>query len=543
VRRVSQSDTLKATSSVVALRGVSKRFGRVAALTDVTWTVAEGEVHALLGENGAGKSTALALTMGLTRPDTGHVEFRGAETHWRSSKQAIESGLGLVHQHHKIVPTLTALENVWLGAEPRRAGALNRLMGVVDWAEAERRTREVADRFGMEFTPHVLARDCSLGELQRLEILKILVRGAKVILLDEPTAVLTPREVDTFLDLLRRLRDDQHTIVLTSHKLHEIKAVGTRFTVLRDGRVVTTGDVADVSESDMVRAMIGRAINLEDRPTRSTITISEPMLVVDGISTRRASAVDSTLGLAVEGCPLDHASLVVRRGEVLGLAGVEGNGQAALEAALAGWIPITTGRISLDGNNLGTEHPGRRRALGLATLPGDRHRRGAILDLTVRENILLEADRPLGPPGWKQAWLGGPSRQDSKTLARELVIRFGVEPPDAEVPMRALSGGNQQKVVCARLLAGPLKAIVAAHPTRGVDVAAQRSIHDEFLQRREEGAAIIVISSDLPELFRLADTVQVILKGRLSPAVPVGATDPFRLGEWMTRGWGGSPPN
>jgi ABC-type uncharacterized transport system ATPase subunit len=503
------------------LRGIWKSFGAVIACQSAGLTLRAGEIRALLGENGAGKSTLMNVASGLYQPDAGEILVRGRTLHFRSPSDAIAAGLGMAHQHFMLPATLTALENLILGAEPAR-----RLWGFgparIDWKAARASFEKLCGDFGFDLLPDRLAGDLTVGERQRLEILKTLYRGAQVLLLDEPTAVLTPQEADRLFELLRRLASDKGVaILLTSHKLEEVLAVGDRYTVMRDGAVAGEGDVAGVSKGELVRLMVGREVDLDARPERPPLPEEAPVrLCLESVSTRRGF-----------GRALENVSLEVKSGEILGIAGVDGNGQSALEAVIAGWTRPASGIIELEAERVERCTPLERLIRGLSIIPGDRHERAAALDFSLHENLLLGyTARRLS------RWRGGPRGQSARLHVRDLIVRFGIQPPNPWLPMRSFSGGNQQKAIAARAIDAEAPVLLAVNPTRGVDVGAIENIHARIRQRRDAGSAILLISTELSELLALADRIQVLHRGKLSGSVPGDQADPLELGRLMMCG-------
>jgi simple sugar transport system ATP-binding protein len=490
-------------SPALELTGITKRFGPVVANRDARLVVRPGEIHALVGENGAGKSTLMRIAAGLHRPDAGEVLVRGERLPAGSPREAIARGLGMVHQHFMLIPTLTVAENVVLGREPRRGPAL-------DLARAEREVAALAKRYGLAVDPRRRVADLTVGEEQRVEILKALYREAEILILDEPTAVLTPGEVEQLFRVIRELVAAGKTAVLITHKLDEVMTLSHQVTVMRRGETVALLETARTSARDIAFAMVGHELAGAARGARPSP--GAPLLELRGVSVvrRRARVVDGV-------------SLSIREGEVLGIAGVEGNGQAELCDAVAGLAPLSAGRVLLGGRDVGRLLPRARFRLGLGFVPEDRQRRGLVLDLSVAENLAVGR---VGP--------GPLDRSKLEREAKDEAARFDIRPPDPELPARALSGGNQQKLVMARALPPGLRALVAAQPTRGVDVAAVERIHEELLAARNRGVAILLVSADLDELFALSDRIAVLYRGRLSAEVDPRATTPAEVGALMT---------
>ncbi len=514
----------------VALRatGVAKAFGTVQANRNASLEVHRGEIHALVGENGAGKSTLMRLLAGMYAPDAGRVEVNGQEVTGWSTREAIAAGVGMVHQHFMLVPTLTVAENLVLGQELTRGIQLDR-------AGAERAVRELCERTGLRVEPHRLVADLTVGEAQRVEILKVLYRGARILILDEPTAVLSPPEVQELWRVLRRLTSEGGTVVLITHKLDEVIEVSGRITVMRAGETVGRVATADVTPADIARMMVGREVVLAGDGGRET---------GDGRATaggRGAGAGDDdgarvvlgvsklTVASSRKANEVDDLSLEVRAGEILGIAGVEGNGQTELVEAIAGLRSPAAGTVSLGGRDV-TGLPVRERAqAGLSHIPEDRHRRGLVLDYAIGDNLIL---------GLQEGFAGGAGvlrRGQVQANAVDRIREFDIRPPQAGLPARALSGGNQQKVVIAREMRGREYALLlASQPTRGVDVGAIEFIHAQLRAARDAGKAVLLVSADLVEVLALSDRVAVMYEGKIVATFARGEATPEVVGTYMT---------
>ncbi|GAA1734908.1 ABC transporter ATP-binding protein [Luedemannella helvata] len=461
-------------------------------------TVEPGEIHALLGENGAGKSTLMNVLYGLLQPDEGEILINGEPRHIKGPRDAIQAGIGMVHQHFMLVPVFTVAENVMLGAERARGGPL----GILDRARARRDVREVSNRYGLRVDPEAIVEDLPVGVQQRVEIIKALTRDVDLLILDEPTAVLTPNETAELLEVMRSLKAAGKSIVFITHKLKEVKAIADRITVVRRGRTVGTA-APDASEAELASLMVGRQV----------------MLRVEKVPAEPGEVVLSVAGLAVADerghRAVDGVDLEVRAGEVLGLAGVQGNGQTELVEAVMGLRHALAGTATLNGEQLLGRRTKDVLASGVGYIPEDRSVDGLIKEFTIAENLILDQyDRE--PFGSKLAL-----RLDRiDAAARQRVEEFDVRTPSHQAPVSTLSGGNQQKVIVAREMSRPLTLLVAAQPTRGVDVGSIEFIHKRVIAARDAGAAVLLISSELDEVISLADRVAVMYRGRILATVP-----------------------
>ncbi|MEP6689675.1 MAG: ABC transporter ATP-binding protein [Gemmatimonadaceae bacterium] len=498
-------------ADAISMKGIVKRFGSVVANDGAELDVIAGEIHAVVGENGAGKSTMMRILAGLYAPDAGTVAVLGTDvTGWRTA-DAIAAGVGMVHQHFMLVPPLTIAENVILGREPTRGMA-------IDMPRAVAEVQRVAEEFGFEMDPHRRVADLSVGEAQRVEILKTLFRGARILILDEPTALLSPPEITELWRVLRRLRDSGGTIVLITHKLDEVMDVSRRITVMRHGRTVARLLTAETTPTEIARAMVGREVALmgaaPPAPSRSTASagLSIANLVVSG--SRRERAVDGV-------------SLTVGAGEIVGIAGVEGNGQTELVEAIAGLRAVTSGTIALGTRDVTRLTVRARAAAGLAHIPEDRHRRGLILDYSIADNLIL---------GDQHEYTKGATLDRGRiaSQASEKIRQFDIRPPDATLAARGLSGGNQQKIVIAREMGDEFTVLLASQPTRGVDVGAIEFIHAELRAARDAGKAVLLVSAELTEILALSDRVAVMYGGRIAAALPRAEATTETLGPLMT---------
>ena len=504
----------------VRMRDVAKTFGAVVANRDASLSVARGEIHALVGENGAGKSTLMRVLSGLYAPDGGTVEVNGRDvTAWKTT-EAIAAGVGMVHQHFMLVPTLTVAENVVLGMEP--SSGLT-----IDMLRAVSQVESLSVRSGLTVDPAATVADLSVGEAQRVEILKALHRGARILILDEPTAVLSPPEVQELWRVLRVLRQNGGTIILITHKLDEVIDVSDTITVMRAGRTVARLSTVDTTPREIAKAMVGREVALAlDAPPQATGTRDRDTRVTDASHT--ALRVDR---LSVRGdrgtMVITDLSFTVAPGEILGIAGVEGNGQTELLEAIAGLRDVRGGRVLL-GNALLNDMDVRDRAdAGLSHIPEDRHRRGLILDFSVADNLILGRQH-------KFSSRRGLDREQIGRNANAQITRFDIRPPNASLTARALSGGNQQKIVIAREMGREFAVLLAAQPTRGVDVGAIEFIHAQLRAARDAGKGILLVSADLPEVLALSDRIAVMYGGRFVTVLSASECDAEMLGPFMT---------
>ncbi|MDQ3951211.1 MAG: ABC transporter ATP-binding protein [Gemmatimonadota bacterium] len=514
------------------MSGVDKAFGPVQANRGASLEVARGEIHALVGENGAGKSTLMRVLAGMYQPDGGRVEVEGRDVTGWSTGAAIEAGVGMVHQHFMLVPTLTVAENLVLGQEPKRRGQL-------DKARAEREVQELSERTGLVVPADRKVAELSVGEAQRVEILKALYRGARILVLDEPTAVLSPPKVRELWQVLRRLRAEAGgTVVLITHKLDEVMDISDTVTVMRAGRTVARMRTAETSPKEIARAMVGREVVLamDQAVPRSEIGVRSGAAVSPNSELRSPVSLlevrDLTVAGARKSAAVDHISFSVAPGEIFGIAGVEGNGQTELIEAIAGLRPVLSGQVLLagdDGELRDVSHASvRERAdSGLSHIPEDRHARGLVLDFSVADNLILGL----------QHHFSREIRLDWERIAENAgrqVAAFDIRPPDPSLPARALSGGNQQKVVIARETGRDFRVLLAAQPTRGVDVGAIEFIHARLREARTAGKAVLLVSADLAEVLALSDRVGVMYGGRLVAVLPRAEANLEVLGRYMT---------
>lgn len=495
----------------VELRGITKRFPGVVANHDINLTVQTGTVHALMGENGAGKSTLMKILYGMQKPDEGTIAINGELCEFNTPGDAISRGVGMVHQHFMLADNLTVWENVVLGGE--------KIHGI--GAKAKAKIKEISDQYGLGVRPDALVEDLGVADRQRVEILKVLYRGAKILILDEPTAVLVPQEVDALFDNLRDLKSEGVTVIFISHKLHEVLAVADAISVIRRGTTVGDADPKAVTARQLAELMVGAELpSPESRESTVTDTV---MLDVDGLRIAKTDAE------GIERVVLDDISLRIHKGEILGIAGVEGNGQAELVEAIMGMLPLNAGTVTLDGKDLSGARTRARREAGIGYIPEDRHRHGLLLEAPLWENRILghvtEAPNSRGV-------LLDPSAARGDTW--RIVEEYDVRTPGIEVTAASLSGGNQQKLIIGREMSHQPKLLIAAHPTRGVDVGAQAQIWEHIRSAQREGLAVLLISADLDELIGLSDTIRVIYRGRLVADADPATVTAEDLGTAMT---------
>ncbi len=486
----------------VEMRNVTKRFGEVVANDRVNLSVPARSIHAIIGENGAGKSTAMNILYGFYTADEGEILIDGAPRQIHSPRDAIALGLGMVHQHFMLVEPLSVTENIVLGAEPIAGLA-------VDYKKARARVREISEQYGLKIDPDARAGSLSVGQQQRVEILKTLYRGARILILDEPTAVLTPQEVSELFTILRELREQGKTIIIITHKLNEVLALSDDITVMRDGRVVGNLATKDATAEALARMMVGREVLL--RVEKKEAEPGAQVLAVRDLKLQSAS-----------GAPvLDGVSFEVRAGETLGIAGVEGNGQTELIEILAGLRAPSGGEITLDGQSIKGLNPREIKRRKVAHIPEDRHRRGLVMIFDLAGNSILGVHDD--PP------IAGPVLLNQRVIedrARRLVKEYDVRPPNIALPARLLSGGNQQKLIVAREFDINPRLILVAQPTRGVDIGATEFIHRKLVELRDSGTAVLLVSAELDEVLSLSDRVIVIYEGRI-----VGEVDPKTVSE------------
>ena len=511
----------------IELRGLSKRFGDCVANADISLTVRAGAIHAVIGENGAGKSTAMKLLYGQYTPDTGEIVVKGVARRWRSPADAIAAGIGMVHQHFMLAGPHTALENVVLGAEPAKfRGLWPRAFRPVDWSAARARLREISRQYGLEVNWDAPVESLPVGIQQRIEIVKLLYRNADILILDEPTAVLTPQETTELFANFRTLAAQGRTIIIITHKLREVRALASAVTVFRAGRVVAEVQAAEVSETELAQLMVGRAVTLEvAAPPES----ARGPVVLEVRELRLAGAAGSARPR------LEAIDLEIREGEIVGVAGVEGNGQQELLDLLVrpqDFRGEWTGKLRLfhaDVTTLGTR---ALRERGLGVIPADRIREGLLLERPLTENFLLGFQRDSRFAS--RFGVLAPAR--ARAAAAAGMEEFDVRPRDPDAIAGRLSGGNQQKLIIARELSRRIRLLIAAQPTRGVDVGAIEFIHQKIFEARNSGVGVLLVSSELSEVMTLSDRIVVMYGGRIVASFARGEADEKTLGLWMAGG-------
>jgi len=491
------------------MKNIVKRFPGVLANDGVSFDVKAGEIHALLGENGAGKSTLMRQLCGLYRPDSGDIVINSVSHQFKSPADAINAGIGMVHQHFMLVPSLTVAENVALGLKSSREPQL-------DLDIVSQRIKSLAETYGLKVDPAAYVWQLAVGEQQRVEIIKALYRGAALLILDEPTAVLTPQEVDDLFVTLRRMAEEGHALIFISHKLHEVLAISHRVTVLRDGKMVGTRLTQEMTKPELARMMVGREVLLQYE--RAEPKLGEERLRIEDLWARGDRGTDALRGISLE----------VRAGEIVGLAGVSGNGQRELAESLAGLRPIKKGKVWLNGKDVTAASPAMRLEAGQAYIPEERMKEGVIRDFTVAENLILQDHAK--PPYSRSTFFDFKAWRER---AAQMVESFNVKTPTLETPIKNLSGGNIQKLILARELTRKPTVLVAAQPTRGVDIGATEYIHRRLLEQREAGTATLLISEDLDEIRALSDRIAVIYEGRIVGVVDGRDSTAEQLGLMM----------
>ncbi|MFN8384082.1 MAG: ABC transporter ATP-binding protein [Anaerolineales bacterium] len=495
---------------VLEARGITKQFPGVLASDNVNFDLRKGEIHALLGENGAGKSTLMNLIYGLHLPDKGEIIVNGKPIEIKSPNDSIAAGIGMVHQHFMLIPVFTVAENVMLGDEETKRGSLDR-------ASVAAKINEISKQYGLDVDPNALVGPLPVGIQQRVEIVKTLYRNAEIVILDEPTAVLTPQEAEDLFRIMRDLTARGVSIIFITHKLKEVLAVADRITVMRAGRVINTVTPAETDSAQLANMMVGRQVILTVNKKEHQAT--EDVLKVEGLTVRDQRNLET----------VHNVSFTVRGGEVLGIAGVQGNGQTELSEALTGLRSPVSGKVTIEGNDLTGKPPRIITEAGLAHIPEDRQRHGLVLSYTIADNMALcdYYHAPFSTRGVLQ-----PKALDENS--RKLITAFDVRTPSPFVNAGKLSGGNQQKVIVARELSrSNVKLVVANQPTRGLDVGSIEYIHSEIIKMRDRGVAVLLISAELDEIMALSDRIAVMYRGQIVTVVEAKKTTREQLGLWM----------
>ncbi|WP_054712243.1 ABC transporter ATP-binding protein [Bacillus sp. JCM 19041] len=494
---------------VIEMDGIRKEFPGVVANDNIHLRLKKGEIHALLGENGAGKSTLMNVLFGLYQPEKGEIRVRGKRVEISSPNVANDLGIGMVHQHFMLIDTFTVTENIILGSEPTKGGRMNK-------QKAEKEIAELSAQYGLSVNPKALIKDISVGMQQRVEILKTLYRGADILIFDEPTAVLTPQEIQELMSIMKKLTAEGKSIILITHKLKEIKQICGHCTVIRRGKGIGTVEVASATTNELAAMMVGREVNFS--VDKSKAEPRHEVLKVNNLVVTDNRGVEMVKQLNVS----------VRAGEILGLAGVEGNGQSELIEAITGLRPIQDGKVLLNGIELPKKSPRKVTEAGIGHIPEDRHKLGLVLDFSIQENMVLQTY-------YKKPYAKGGiiNEKAIQEKAQELVTDYDVRTPSIETLARSLSGGNQQKAVIAREVDRSPDLLIAAQPTRGLDVGAIETIHSRLVKERDKGRAVLLMSFELDEILNVSDRIAVIYDGKIVDIVQADETDEKELGLLM----------
>ncbi len=511
---MSHQSHMDPNTMVIEMRDIVKKFGDFTANDHINLTLHKGEVHAILGENGAGKSTLMNVLCGLYHPTSGQIFVDGKEVHMNGPRDAIDLGIGMVHQHFMLIQPFTVTDNIILGIEPTKAGV------VVDEKLARQKVLELSERYGMKVDPDAKIEDISVGMQQRVEILKVLYRGSNVLILDEPTASLTPQEIDELMQIIDNLTKDGKSVILITHKLKEIKACSDTCTVIRQGKYIKTVNVADVNENEMAAMMVGRDVNF--KVEKKDITPGEVVLDIKDLHAKDYRDVEILRGL----------NLNVRKGEIVGLCGVDGNGQTELVEVLTGLRKAESGSITMLGKDAFNLNPHAAFEAGISSIPADRQKHGLVLDFSIEDNLIVQhyKEAPFSKKGILK-------RDAIRKNATELMEKFDVRPRGAEAkPAGNLSGGNQQKVIIAREVTNDKELLIAFNPTRGLDVGAIEFVHKYLVEQRNKGRAVLLVSFELDEIMSLSDRIEVIFDGEITGSVPGAQADEKELGFMMAGG-------
>lgn len=499
---------------VVEMKNVTKKFGSFTANESINLTIHKGEVHALLGENGAGKTTLMNVLYGLYQPTEGEIFINGKKVEMDNPNVAIANGIGMVHQHFMLVEPFTVTENIILGMETTKMG------GYIDMNKAKAEVKALSDKYGLIVDPDAKIQDITVGMQQRVEILKALYRGADILILDEPTAVLTPQEITDLIKIIRNLTEEGKSIIIITHKLKEIKAVADYCTIIRRGKHIDTVCVADVDENDLASKMVGREVNFvvekKEQEQGEVVFRIENLVVKDNRGINK----------------VDGLSLEVHKGEILGLAGVDGNGQSELIEAITGLRKIESGKVFMNGADITGKTPKEIIDSKLSSIPEDRQKRGLVLEYTIAENMILEnyMKEPFSKKGRVLNHL------EIEKHARGLIEKFDVRPNNEKVPAGALSGGNQQKVIIAREVTNDPDLLIAAQPTRGLDVGAIEYVHKSLVAQRDDNKAVLLVSLELDEVMNVSDRIAVIYEGKIVGIIDAKSADENTIGLMMAGG-------
>ena len=495
---------------ILDMQNITKIFPGVKANDNVNLSIKKGEIHALVGENGAGKTTLMNVLYGLYDPEGGQVFYEGNKVNVDGPQDAIDLGIGMVHQHFMLVDPLTVTENIILGNEPRKGLKINQ-------KKARKEVEDISNKYGLYVDPDAKIQDISVGMQQRVEIIKTLYRGADLLIFDEPTAVLTPQEIDELFDIFRSLKEQGKTIIFITHKLKEVKEISDRITVLRGGKSIDTVDTANVSEEDVAELMVGRPVLLEVEKTKAKP--GKIFLTIENLKVKNNRNIQAVNGV----------SLTVKKGEILGIAGVEGNGQSELIEAITGLRKIESGQVKIKDKEITKFNAREIKREGVAHIPEDRQKRGLIMDFDLQENMILGYHdlEPFSKNGIM-------NYNNIRNYTQELLEKFDVRGGGATTDAKSLSGGNQQKVIVAREFSHDPELLIASQPTRGVDVGSIEFIHKQIIDRRDNGAAVLLVSAELSEILSLSDRIAVIFEGEIVDILDVEDADERRLGNLMT---------
>lgn len=496
---------------VVQMLNIRKEFSGIVANDNITLNLRKGEVHALLGENGAGKSTLMSVLFGMYQPDAGEIRVNGEKVKITGPNKANEYGIGMVHQHFKLVENFTVTENIILGCEPKKYGVF------LDKDKAAKRILELSNKYNLKINPHSKIEDISVGMQQRVEILKMLYREANVLILDEPTAVLTPQEISELMNIIRDLVKEGKSVIIITHKLKEIKEIADRCTVIRRGKYIGTVDVKDTSEEEMAKMMVGRDVNF--KVIKDEAKVKDTVLKINNLSVKNKRKV---LGLK-------NFSLEVKGGEIVGIAGVEGNGQSELVEAITGISKVESGSIEFLGSNIETLSIRERIDKGISYIPEDRHKRGLVLDYNLENNIVLKAykNKPFSNNGIINS-------KEIRKYAKEIIKAFDIRSSeDEETIVRSMSGGNQQKAIIGREIEMKPELLIAVQPTRGLDVGSIEYIHKRLVEERDKGKGVLLVSLELDEVLNVSDRIAVINNGELIGIVNANETNQDEVGLMM----------